>query len=122
MKRILYKDTLQIPYYKVTEEGYGNNKVILSSPYTQYMGYPEHLGTNCPNFIIKDILGFTHFSRGRSSVKAHFKSHINGNKYEMFISDFEEVLLKEYTVNALEGEFCFRKQGQNYGLALLEDD
>ena len=45
-----------------------------------------------PNFEFEDTLVFKRFSRGRSSVKAHFESLSTGKKYEMFISDLEDVI------------------------------
>ena len=74
-----------------------------------------------PNFEFEDTLIFKHFSRGRSSVKAHFESQNTGKKYEMFISDLEDVILNNSLTNGrVSGKFTFVKKGQNYGVLLLE--
>ena len=74
-----------------------------------------------PNFEFEDTLVFTHFSRGRSSVKAHFRSKYTEVKYEMFISDFEEVLKKSRIGNChIRGRFTFVKKGMNYGVKLCD--
>ena len=74
-----------------------------------------------PNFEFEDTLIFKHFSRGRSSVKAHFESLHTGKKYEMFVSDLEDVILKRHFVNGcMSGIFTFVKKGQNYGVMLLK--
>lgn len=74
-----------------------------------------------PNFEFGDTLVFKHFSRGRSSVKAHFESLYTGKKYEMFISDIEDVILNNHLMNGcISGRFTFVKKGQNYGVVLLK--
>lgn len=74
-----------------------------------------------PNFEFEDTLIFTHFSRGRSSVKAHFESQYTGKKYEMFIRDLEDVIKANHFVTKLCGRFTFVKRGQNYGVLLLKE-
>ena len=74
-----------------------------------------------PNFEFEDTLIFTHFSRGRSSVKAHFESQTTGKKYEMFIIDLEDVIKANYSITKLSGRFTFVKRGQNYGVKLLKE-
>ena len=72
-----------------------------------------------PNFEFGDTLIFKHFSRGRSSVKAHFESLHTGKKYEMFVSDLEDVILNHHLMNGcISGIFTFVKKGQNYGVML----
>lgn len=74
-----------------------------------------------PNYEFEDVLSFEYFSRGRSSVKAHFVSENTGLKYEMFISDFEDVLKSNRIANCrIKGKFTFVKKGQNYGVMLVE--
>lgn len=76
-----------------------------------------------PNFECKDTLIFSGFSRGRSSVKAHFISEYTGLKYEMFISDFDDVLKSNSIHNCrIKGTFTFVKRGANYGIALLNKE
>ena len=74
-----------------------------------------------PNFEFEDTLIFKHFSRGRSSVKAHFESQFTGTKYEMFICDLEDVIKANYFVTKLSGRFTFVKRGQNYGIKLCDE-
>lgn len=73
-----------------------------------------------PNFEFEDTLIFTGFSRGRSSVKAHFESQLTGKKYEMFISDLEDAIKANCFIAKLTGRFTFVKKGQNYGIMLLK--
>lgn len=76
-----------------------------------------------PNFVFEDTLIFTRFSRGRSSVKAHFESKYTELKYEMFISDFQNVLKQNRIGNChVTGRFTFVKKGQNYGIVLLKNE
>lgn len=74
-----------------------------------------------PNFEFEDTLIFEGFSRGRSSVKAHFKSQFTGKKYEMFISDLADIIKANHFITKLSGRFTFVKKGQNYGIKLLGD-
>lgn len=72
------------------------------------------------NYEFDDVLEFTHFTRGRSSVKAHFKSLSDGKLYEMFITDFEKMLLAGRLDRAqVCGRFTFCKRGANYGIKVL---
>jgi hypothetical protein len=73
-----------------------------------------------PNVEFEDTLIFKHFSRGRSSVKAHFESQFTGKKYEMFICDLEDVIKANYFITKLSGRFTFVKRGKNYGVMLLK--
>lgn len=72
------------------------------------------------NYEFNDTLEFTHFTRGRSSVKAHFKSFTDGKLYEMFLTDFEKVVLSGKLDHAeLSGFFTFCKRGANYGIKMI---
>lgn len=74
-----------------------------------------------PNYEFEDVLTFESFSRGCSSVKAHFVSDNTGLKYEMFISDFADVLKSDCIANCrIKGKFTFVKKGKNYGVMLVE--
>ena len=124
MKIRLYKEDLQVPFKIVTTGDYNSETRSwdkLENPYKRFLGYKMNSET-IKNFIFEDILTFMYFSRGRSSVKAHFTSTSNGNQYEMFIKDLEGLIISEYTINALEGRFCFRKQGANFGVVLIEEE
>ena len=74
-----------------------------------------------PNYEFSDIMIFDGFSRGRSSVKAHFVSETTGRKYEMFVSDLGDAIRADGLHNArIDGKFTFTKRGQNYGVKLVE--
>lgn len=74
-----------------------------------------------PNFEFDDTLLFEYFSRGRSSVKAHFVSCNTNKKYEMFISNLGDVIKANGLIEGkIKGKFTFVKKGQNYGIALVK--
>ena len=74
-----------------------------------------------PNYEFSDTMIFDGFSRGRSSVKAHFVSETTGRKYEMFVSDLGDAIRADGLHNArIDGKFTFTKRGQNYGVKLVE--
>lgn len=87
------------------------------------LGYDSHYGKvrYVKNHIMEMTLKFLHFSRGRSSVKAHFENIDNEQRYEMFITDIEDILLNhKFADGQITGKFVFTKRGQNYGIKLLE--
>lgn len=74
-----------------------------------------------PSFEFDGTLRFERFSRGRSSVRAHFVDCDTTHKYEMFISDFDDVIKGNHIADSLiKGTFSFVKKGQNYGIVLLK--
>lgn len=86
-----------------------------------YFGNGEIAEVFVPNFEFEDELVFEKFSRGRSSVKAHFISCTNDKRYEMFISDFGDVIREGHLIgDRIMGKFSFVKKGQNYGVVLLK--
>ncbi len=111
MERRLFKPDLMVPYTAMGDaigyKGYDYD-------------YPEF---KQKNFIFEDVLSFTGFYRGRSSIKAHFESTTTNNKYEMFIVDLEKILLNtDQNLREIKGEFCFRKAGANFGVVLLDEE
>ena len=75
-----------------------------------------------PNFKFSDELIFNRFSRGCSSVKAHFTSSNTNKKYEMFITDFQDVILADkFNDHKISGTFTFIKRGLNYGIILTKE-
>ena len=73
-----------------------------------------------PNFEFKDRLKYLCYSRGRSSAKIHFKSEITNKKYEMFLTDFDDLMKGQgFNKNIVEGTFTFCKRGANYGIKLV---
>ena len=70
-----------------------------------------------PNYTFDATMAFEDFSRGKSSVKAIFKSVIDPKtKYEMFVADLAEILKLGKSVDVLSGTFAFCKRGLNYGV------
>lgn len=75
-----------------------------------------------PNKEFYDELEYIGYSRGRSSIKIKFKSLINNKKYEMFITDFDNLLLDGKFANPLKGNFTFCKRGANFGIKMIEKE
>jgi hypothetical protein len=69
------------------------------------------------NKVFGDTLTFVRFSRGRSAVRAVFKSETYGCNLEMFISEFE-ILVPHLDAGVLQGTWKFAKKGANYGLVV----
>lgn len=110
MKRSLFKKELKIPYKDRDKT-------------RTYLGFYGFCTGEVKNYIFQDTLLFTGFSRGRSSVKVHFKSEITHSEYEMFLKDYELILLNtSQEPRQIVGEFCFRKAGQNYGIVLIDEE
>jgi hypothetical protein len=109
MKNIKFNEKLKVPTSKY-------NGVV------RYDGYMHTEKNAVSNFEFKDTLEFQYFSRGRSSVKAHYKGS-DGSEYEMFLSVFEDLLRsgKMTKFGDLTGTFFFHKQGQNYGVCMAID-
>ena len=72
------------------------------------------------NFIFDATMYLTGQSRGRSSIKFHFKAGIEGKEYEMFATDFAEMVKHHNVSGGITGQWCFRKRGANFGLVLIE--
>ncbi len=70
------------------------------------------------NYIFEDTLRYKEYGKGRSSVTFYFESD-KGDKYTMFISDFDDLLQDRKEVWNLDGRFAFRKQGANFGIKYL---
>lgn len=69
------------------------------------------------NDPFNDALSFMTFGRGRPSVTAIFHSGRLDCKVEMFLSEFEEVLVAGHLVDlTLVGSFDFAKRGRNFGI------
>ena len=72
------------------------------------------------NYEWEDILEYTGYSRGRSSIKLILVSELNGKRYEMFISDFDDVLKKHgFSVFGEKHTYTFCKKGANYGIKFV---
>jgi len=78
------------------------------------------------NFIKDDILQYSSYSRGRSSIKIKFKSKIDGKTHSMFISDFDDFIRESQNLNKpinmleLKVKMTYVKKGANYGCKFLE--
>jgi len=72
------------------------------------------------NFQFEDTLQYDGYSRGRSSAKICFKSATTGKKYEMFLTDFDDLMnCRGFDKNTITGTWTFCKRGQNYGIKLV---
>lgn len=110
-------DMLDYSYYGLSQEE--EQKCKEEGRFEKIHG--NYIEVFVPNFEFEDTLVFTHFSRGRSSVKAHFRSKYTEVRYEMFISDFEDVLKHNRIGNShIRGKFTFVKKGANYGVKLCD--
>lgn len=105
----LFKEGLQIPFYNSgSREG-------------NMAGYPDYATTSKPNYIFTDSLKYVGYSRGRSSIKAIFQND-KGNKFEMFMVDFDLMLKSIGLPKLVTGRWAFRKQGMNYGIFLIDEN
>ena len=75
-----------------------------------------------PNKIFDDELEYIGYGRGRSSIKLYFKSRLSNKEYEMFMSDFNKLMIDGKFDNPLKGKFTFCKRGLNYGIKLIEKE
>ena len=72
------------------------------------------------NYEFESTLTFTSYGRGRSSATFQLTDE-NGVNYNVFMSDmFKIVTTKNINEGKVYGKWCFRKQGQNYGLCISE--
>ena len=72
------------------------------------------------NYEFEATLSFTSYGRGRSSATFQLTDE-NGINYNVFMSDmFKIVTTKNINESKVCGKWCFRKQGQNYGLCISE--
>lgn len=73
-----------------------------------------------PNKPFKAELKYLTYSKGRSSIKFHFKDNLK-KSWAMFATDFDKIipLLREGTIR---GWWMVRKSGANYGLCYLGDE
>lgn len=74
------------------------------------------------DYIFEDTLTFVDYYKGRSAVHFIFEDK-NKKSYNMFLSDFTNLIKDRIlTCGKIHGVWTFRKQGQNYGIYLLQDD
>lgn len=80
------------------------------------MSYPYGPDEWRDNYIFEETLKYEGYSRGRSSVTMSFKDS-KGHSYEMFISDFDDVITRKgFFGKSTRGKWTFVKKGQNYGI------
>lgn len=79
--------------------------------------YPYNPDEWRDNYVFEDTLIYKGYGRGRSSVTFYFDDS-NGNTYEMFISDFDDLFRKlgGFTGLTISGKWTFVKKGKNYGI------
>ncbi len=82
-------------------------------------------GWNCtlgPNRCFDATLKVTGFGRGRSSVKVYVRPTGGDEKYEMFMTDFVDVLMERgWARRGVKGSWTWCKRGTNYGLYRFGD-
>ena len=102
------------------------DKQKLLIPFTKTGGFVEYAWGDREryewkeNYEWEDILEYTGYSRGCSSIKLILNSELNGKRYEMFISDFDDILKKHgFSVFGEKHTYTFCKKGANYGIKLV---
>lgn len=91
-----------------------NGNMKSYSSYEQLIGHYKPLDTT-----FEAELRFTTTSRGRSSVKFHFIDDSTGIEYEMFLTEFERVVMLGLAPISLKGLFGFHKKGSNFGIRYI---
>ena len=115
MKKLkLYNGDVELWYRKGSE--YSKEQFFLTP-------YGGDMKNGIPNFIFKSSFSFQYFLRGRSSAVGVFTSFdkvpLEAN---MFLTDMQDCINKEYNLKYLKGYFCFTKRGQNIGLRFLGEE
>ena len=73
-----------------------------------------------PNDAFDASMEFQCFQRGRSSATAVLKDMATGVQYEMFLSDFQDVMTSNaISACVIAGTFAFVKKGANFGVKLV---
>ena len=73
------------------------------------------------NYSFESKMTIEDYGRGRSAVTIYLLDELN-NRYEVFISDFIEMMKKlEVSEGSFYGKFTFCKKGKNYGLQLWKN-
>lgn len=110
------------------EEVYNPTNIKDLTNFQQIKNYNE--GNSCSIWLNADwrenvpfeaILTYIGYSRGRSAADLEFQDDA-GHKFQMFMSNFNELLLNTNIINRktelIRWNFC--KKGSNYGLQYLE--
>ena len=107
------KPVIKIPFY-------------TEGPFKGLAGYPTGYWSTewRDNHVFMDHLLFDGFERGRNAAHAVLKSTANGERYEMFLRDLEDVIKRMGFTNGggLAAYFTFVKRGANYGIRLATED
>ncbi len=100
-------------------------KTIKQAPFDKngnLLGYDDHWRSE-----IRDVtepfwasLVYSGYGRGRSSIVFKWKDIPNSCGYEMFVSDFNDlVMLDKFTCRAVHGWWQVVKKGANYGIKYI---
>ncbi len=97
-------------------------KIVPFNDDGNMLGYPCGYVTDYRELSeeFKANLSYTGFSRGRSSIKAHFEDVSSGVKYEMFMKDLDTILKDSGNVIEVLGLWTFQKRGMNFGIKLVK--
>lgn len=73
------------------------------------------------NEIFEDELEYTGYTSSTSgNSKIHFNSSRYPRRYNMFMSDFDDILnLKLFANNKIRGKFCFIKRSSALGIRMI---
>jgi len=109
---------------KVPKDEFTNRTTKIDEViYDGFLGAGEH---SVDNFIFDDTIVLTGLSRGRSSVKANFRSDMlkTPTHYEMFIIDLFDIIKNKGIKKGgkIKGKFSFRKRGRNYGIYMIKEN
>lgn len=130
-KVIMYPLVRETKYYEQNEwndkqgwTGQPKNDEVKGTLYNYYNGYGwEEENTEwVENRVFENTLTYIDFGRGRSAVTFYFTGK-DGERYPMFIKDFDELIRKHSLVNgSVTARWTFVKRGSNYGIKLAEEE
>lgn len=64
-------------------------------------------------------LEYSGYGRGRSSILFEFTNVDNGKKYQMFVSDMNDLLKAGKFTDVIWSDWVIVKKGSNYGIKLV---
>lgn len=101
----------------------GNYEIPFDKDGNQ-MDYPYgyHLKEWKPNEIFEDILTYSSYSKGRSSIGFEFVRSSGaafGTTVNVFATDMD-IFIPHIVNGQITGKFCFVKRGASYGCTLFE--
>lgn len=86
-----------------------------SRDFTCYAGGMDGYKFHQQNFEFEAALNYKHVTRGRSAARAVYEDQF-GNKLEMFMTDFDDLVHTCGNVKTVVGVWTFCKRGANIGV------